>query len=361
MNLESTTLKVCEYFNDIGIIDYDNVNDFLQIYSEIAFKNNYNSKNDILRNTIFSYMKLISQNDTLLFEYARRTLNSFINFQLVSKYKSIKVLKSILNIKIKNIIVYFFFRLIRTKGKKSYRYLIQNYNPKNDINNDYKKNYHTINHSENLNYLNDNLNINTYQKHSHNSKITTENNETKSDKNTIVNLNDNLIDIYNIPQKKEVFRARIFKKEYPKEKNLFELKKEEDYMKRQNKLKFDSKIRKSNYYKIKQQYLNDENQNYYTYYSKNDLKNERSKSQNTSMLGTKIKIPNNDENISENNNNVYKRYKVNIPYKNIRGNSNDVKNTFNTLDDNKNGNEKIKENVIDRLYKKEIIKILKRN
>ena len=166
MNLESTTLKVCEYFNDIGIIDYDNVNDFLKIYSEIAFKNNYNSKNDILRNTIFSYMKLISQNDTLLFEYARRTLNSFINFQLVSKYKSIKVLKSILNIKIKNIIVYFFFRLIRTKGKKSYRYLIQNYNPKNDINNDYKKNYHTINHSENLNYLNDNLNINTYQKHS---------------------------------------------------------------------------------------------------------------------------------------------------------------------------------------------------
>ena len=97
--------------------------------------------------------------------------------------------------------------------------------------------------------------------------------------------------IYNNPQKKEVFRARIFKKEYPKEKNLFELKKEEDYMKRQNKLKFDSKIRKSNYYKIKQQYLNDENQNYYTYYSKNDLKNERSKSQNTSMLGTKIKIP----------------------------------------------------------------------
>ena len=118
-------------------------------------------------------------------------------------------MKSILNIKIKNIIVYFFFRLIRTKGKKSYRYLIQNYNPKSDINNDYKKNYHTINHSENLNYLNDNLNINTYQKHSHNSKITTENNETKSDKNTIVNLNDNLIDN---PQKKEVFRAIEFLK-----------------------------------------------------------------------------------------------------------------------------------------------------
>ena len=76
-----------------------------------------------------------------------------------------------------------------------------------------QKNYHTINHSENLNYLNDNLNINTYQKHSHNSKITTENNETKSDKNTIVNLNDNLIDIY-IPQKKRSFQSyRIFKKE----------------------------------------------------------------------------------------------------------------------------------------------------
>ena len=53
MALESTTLKICEYFNDIGILDYDSVNSFLSLYSEIGNKNNFSNQNDILRNSIF--------------------------------------------------------------------------------------------------------------------------------------------------------------------------------------------------------------------------------------------------------------------------------------------------------------------
>ena len=354
MALESTTLKICEYFNDIGILDYDSVNSFLSLYSEIGNKNNFSNQNDILRNSIFSYMRIISENDTLLFEFSKRILNSFFNFQLISRYKSVKALKSILNIKLKNILIHFFFRLIRTKGKKSYRYLMKNYNPKN-TNSNYDKITQIIN-TENLNYPNDNF-INLFQNQNYNfhKKSNTENNETINSKTSRENFIDNLTTekTINYPMKRENYKAKIIKTVFPKEKNLFELKKEQEQIKRKNKINYDSQIRKTNYNKIKQQYLNDENQNYYRYYSKNDLKNQRAKSQNTSIINSKIKIPN-EENISEN----HKRYKINIPFKKIKANSNDKKNEKNLdNDDIKNGNEIIKSNVIDRLYKKEMLKM----
>ena len=345
MSLDSTTLKICEYFNDIGILDYDSVNDFLSIYSEFGIKSNFKNQNDILRNSIFSYMRIISQNDTLLFEFSKRIINSFLNFQLISRYKSIKGLKSILNIKIKNILIDFFFRLIRTKGKKSYRYLMKNYNPKN-TNTNYDK-IAEITNTENLNYSNNNF-ILQNQNYNFHKKSNTENNETQNSKTSREYYIDNLTTEknFNYPMKRVNYKAKIFKTAFPKEKNLFELKKEQEQIKRKNKINYDSQIRKTNYNKIKKQYLNDENQNYYTYYSKNDLKNQRSKSQNTSMLNTKIKIPN-EENISEN----HKRYKINIPFKKLKANSNDKKNNVN-LDNNETNSEIIKSNVINRLYKK---------
>ena len=354
MALESTTLRICEYFNDIGILDYDSVNDFLALYSEIGNKNNFQNKNDILRSSIFSYIRIISQNDTLLFEFSRRILNSFLNFQLISRYKSVKGLKSILNIKLKNILIYFFFRLIRTKGKKSYRYLMKNYNPKN-TNSNYDKTSPIIT-TEDLNYPNNNF-INIFQNQNYNfhKKSNTENNETQNSKTSREYFIDNLTTekTINSLMKRENYKTKIFKTVFPKEKNLIELKKEQEQIKRNNKINYDSQIRKTNYNKIKQQYLHDVNQNYYRYYSKNDLKNQRAKSQNTSMINTKIKIPN-DENFSEN----YKRYKINVPFKKIKANSNNKINHVN-LDNNemKNGNEIIKSNVIDRLYKKELLKI----
>ena len=291
MNLESITLKVCEYFNDIGILDYDSVNDFLSIYSEFGIKSNFKNQNDILRNSIFSYMRIISQNDTLLFEFSRRILNSFLNFQLISRYKSVKGIKSILNIKLKNILIYFFFRLIRTKGKKSYRYLMKNYNPKN-TNSNYDKTSPIIT-TENLNYPNNNF-INIFQNQNYNfhKKSNTENNETQNSKTSREYFIDNLTTekTINSLMKRENYKTKIFKTVFPKEKNLIELKKEQEQIKRNNKINYDSQIRKTNYNKIKQQYLHDVNQNYYRYYSKNDLKNQRAKSQNTSMINTKIKM-----------------------------------------------------------------------
>ena len=66
-NIEINSMKICEYFNDIGLVDYDNVNLFLNIYAEIIRKNNLKKKSDILRTALFSFMKIISKDEKQLF------------------------------------------------------------------------------------------------------------------------------------------------------------------------------------------------------------------------------------------------------------------------------------------------------
>ena len=132
-------MKICEYFNDIGLVDYDNVNLFLDIYSEIVKKNNLKNINDILTTALFSFMKIISKDEKQLFDYANRTINAFYNNQLISKYKAIRTIKTVLFLKLKNLLTNFLFKLnrknkqqIKKKNKTNYNsndYLINN-NPK---------------------------------------------------------------------------------------------------------------------------------------------------------------------------------------------------------------------------------------
>ena len=118
-NRENSSMKICEYFNDIGLVDYDNVNLFLNIYAEIIRKNNLKKKSDILRTALFSFMKIISKDEKQLFEYADRTINAFYNNQLISKYKSIRIIKTVIFLKIKNQLTNFLFKLNRyNKNKK---------------------------------------------------------------------------------------------------------------------------------------------------------------------------------------------------------------------------------------------------
>ena len=112
-NRENSSMKICEYFNDIGLVDYDNVNLFLNIYAEIIRKNNLKKKSDILRTALFSFMKIISKDEKQLFEYADRTINAFYNNQLISKYKAIRTIKTVLFLKFKNLFTNFLFKLSR--------------------------------------------------------------------------------------------------------------------------------------------------------------------------------------------------------------------------------------------------------
>ena len=112
------SMKICEYFNDIGLVNHNNVNLFLNIYSEIVKKRYCKNKNEILQYSLYTFMKLISRDDNQLHEYSKRTINAFNNNQLISKYKSIKIIKTVLYLKLKKLLTNFLFQLIRNKSNK---------------------------------------------------------------------------------------------------------------------------------------------------------------------------------------------------------------------------------------------------
>ena len=97
MNVEEeNSIKIYEYFNDIGIIDYDNVNLFLNIYSDYIKKSSTKNKDDILKIALFTYMKIISQDEKKLYEYANRVI-------------AIKTIKTILYLNLRNVLSKFIF------------------------------------------------------------------------------------------------------------------------------------------------------------------------------------------------------------------------------------------------------------
>ena len=82
----SNSVKFCEYFNEIGLIDYDNVNTFLNIYSDVVRTSQNKDENDFLKIALFTYMKLISEDDKTLFDFIKRTLIAYNNHQLISSF-----------------------------------------------------------------------------------------------------------------------------------------------------------------------------------------------------------------------------------------------------------------------------------
>ena len=149
---EEESIKIYEYFNDIGIVDYDNINLFLNIYSDILKNKSYKNKDELLKRSLFSYMKIISNDENKLYEYSNRVINSFKNNQIISKYKSMKIIKTILYFKLRNILSQFIFYLITRKKRINQRNLntkfpksnIQKLNFKNNNTQPNKKNYFTI-------------------------------------------------------------------------------------------------------------------------------------------------------------------------------------------------------------------------
>ena len=166
------SIKFCEYFNEIGLIDYDNINTFLNIYSDVVRTSQNKDENEFLKIALFSYMKLISEDDKTLFDYIKRTLISYNNHQLISRYKSLKEIKNLFYFKLKNIFYFFLFNLVSYINK-----------PKNQIikinnNNSYQSN--NIINQKNQNFKKQffpNLEIENYE------FLETEKNEIKNKKN----------------------------------------------------------------------------------------------------------------------------------------------------------------------------------
>ena len=103
--------KICEYFNDIGILQLDDMNRFLKIYTQIS-QNKFKNKSDKLILSLFSYITQLSQNEQQLYDTCKNIVNSFSNSQILHRYKAIYMINNIIKSKINSRYILFFCKLI---------------------------------------------------------------------------------------------------------------------------------------------------------------------------------------------------------------------------------------------------------
>ena len=102
--------KICEYFNNIGILKLENINSFLKIYSQLSF-NQYKNKSDKLILALFSYITLLSKNEQLLFEISRNIVNNLSNTMALQRYHALQRFNNIIKFKLHSKFISFLFKL----------------------------------------------------------------------------------------------------------------------------------------------------------------------------------------------------------------------------------------------------------
>jgi len=141
--------KLCEYLNDIGLLQLSNINTFLKIYSQISH-NKYKNPTDKLALALFSYLGLVSKNEQHLYDICKNIVESFSNNQIIQRYRGIKLLRSILKSKLHSRLNSFLSKLNshiyrrqnRNKGSPGKKYyndnnnLYRNKNVYNNLNNE---------------------------------------------------------------------------------------------------------------------------------------------------------------------------------------------------------------------------------
>ena len=117
--------KICEYLCDIGLLEIKDINYFLQIYSQID-SNKCKRELDRLKLSLFSYINIISKNDNKLFKLCKNIIDSFLNTQIVLKYRSLNTISNLFNNKRKILFSKFFYKLnINILKKKKNKFIVQ--------------------------------------------------------------------------------------------------------------------------------------------------------------------------------------------------------------------------------------------
>ena len=120
--------KICEYFNDIGLIKLNTINTFLKIYSQIS-KNKYKNESDKLVLALFSYLALASKSDQNLYDICKNIIDSLTNNEIIYRYRGIKLLYNIFKTKLHSRYNLFFTKLNHFIFKKqNYKLYNKRYN-----------------------------------------------------------------------------------------------------------------------------------------------------------------------------------------------------------------------------------------
>ena len=119
--------EICEYLNEFGILSIKNTPLFLSIYSGLIssnkeFKNNLNknidSENNKLKIILFAYLKKILSNDKELYELCSNIINSHSKNKIIKQYQGICFLNKVIFYQIKNRFNHFLFLLFKRKYPK---------------------------------------------------------------------------------------------------------------------------------------------------------------------------------------------------------------------------------------------------
>ena len=102
--------KICEYLSDIGLLQMTDINRFLTIYSQIE-PNKCKKETDRLKIALFSYINTMSKDDNQLFNICRNIIDSFLNNQIVLKFRTLNFFCTLLRNKINLRYNTFFYKL----------------------------------------------------------------------------------------------------------------------------------------------------------------------------------------------------------------------------------------------------------
>ena len=133
MNVE----EICEYLNDIGVLDINRTVQFLNLYTGFIsnnknFLNNQSSQKNSIKITLFAYLKNVSENDKELYRITSNIVNSYDKNKLIKQYHCICNIKKILFYKLKNNFFNFLFNLLRKISIKTNFNRSKGYFPNND-------------------------------------------------------------------------------------------------------------------------------------------------------------------------------------------------------------------------------------
>ena len=111
--------KICEYLSEIGILEYENINIFLDIYTKL----NNTKISDKIIDTLAIYINNNYIKNNQLQKLSKSIISSFNNYQLILKYRILNNMKNILYSKIQAKYIIFFlnlsFYLLRKKSNSS--------------------------------------------------------------------------------------------------------------------------------------------------------------------------------------------------------------------------------------------------
>ena len=144
--------EICEYLNELGILDIKHTSNFLSLYSGFIINNkrlnqNRNSEDNTFKLILFAYFKKLISNDKDLYEMCSNIINSHKKNRLIRQYHSICFLNKVLFYQIKNKFNHFLFLLFKKKyPKRKYFPYNASYVVKSNLNDSkYQRSFNGIN------------------------------------------------------------------------------------------------------------------------------------------------------------------------------------------------------------------------